>query len=58
MLIAVIWLAFIGGGSTQTAGLIAISVAAIWMAIGIGYYALNSKSKESPIFPFPGGKES
>ena len=56
MLVAVVWLGVIGGGSTQTAALMAIAIAAIWMAIGIGYFALNSRSKESRIFPFPGGK--
>ena len=56
MLIAVVWLGFIGGGDTQWAALVAVAIAAIWMAVGIGYFALNSRSKESGIFPFPGGK--
>jgi amino acid transporter len=56
MLGAVIWLGVIGGGSTQTAALIAIAIAAVWMAVGFGYFALNSRSKESSIMPFPGGK--
>jgi amino acid transporter len=54
MLVAVIWLGVIGGGGTQTAALIAVSITAIWMIIGLGYFALNSRSKESRIFPFPG----
>jgi APA family basic amino acid/polyamine antiporter len=54
MLIAVIWLGVIGGGSTQTAAFIAIAIASIWMAVGLGYFALNSRSTESRIFPFPG----
>jgi amino acid transporter len=54
MLIAVIWLGVIGGGSTQTAAFMAIAIAAIWMAAGFGYFALNSRSTESRIFPFPG----
>jgi len=54
MLIAVIWLGVIGGGSTQTAAFMAIAIAAIWMAAGFGYFALNSRSTESRIFPVPG----
>jgi APA family basic amino acid/polyamine antiporter len=57
MLVAVIWLSFIGGSATQTAGLIAVAVVAVFMSIGLGYFALNSRSRESRIFPFPGGKE-
>jgi basic amino acid/polyamine antiporter, APA family len=57
MMIAVIWLAVIGGGDTQVAALIAISVTAIWMLIGFGYFAANSRSKSSRIFPFPGKEE-
>ena len=54
MLGAVVWLGFIGGSDTQWAALFAIAVTAIWMAIGLGYFALNSRSRESKIFPFPG----
>ena len=54
MLVAVIWLGVIGGGGTQMAAFIAIAITAIWMAVGLGYFALNSRSKESRIFPFPG----
>jgi amino acid transporter len=56
MLVAVIWLASIGGGSTQIAGFIAVAAVAVWMAVGLGYFAFNSRSKESRIFPHPGGK--
>ena len=56
MMVAVIWLAAIGGGSTQLAGFIAVAAVAIWMAIGLGYFAFNSRSRESRLFPFPGGK--
>lgn len=54
MLAAVMWLGFIGGGDTQWAAFVAIAITAIWMAIGLGYFALNSRSKSSSIFPFPG----
>lgn len=57
MLVAVIWLGVVGGGSTQTAAFEAIAITAIWIVVGLVYFAMNSKSKESGIFPFPGGKE-
>jgi APA family basic amino acid/polyamine antiporter len=54
MLGAVVWLGFIGGSDTQWAAFFAIAITAIWMAIGLGYFVLNSRSSESKIFPFPG----
>jgi NADH:ubiquinone oxidoreductase subunit K len=54
MLGAVAWLGFIGGSDTQWAAMFAIVVTAVWMAIGLGYFAVNSRSRESGIFPFPG----
>jgi hypothetical protein len=54
MLIAVIWLAAIGGGATQLSGFIAVAAVGIWMAIGLAYFAVNSRSAPSAIFPFPG----
>ncbi len=54
MMAAVIWLGFIGGGDTQWAAFVAIAVTAIWMLIGLAYFAANSKSTSSRIFPFPG----
>ncbi len=58
MLVAVIWLGFIGGGSTQLAALIAVTITAVWMVVGVAYFALNSRSRESRILPFPGGKST
>jgi len=58
MLVVVIWLGVVGGGATQQAALIAIGASGIWIAIGLAYYFANSRSKESGIFPFPGGKET
>jgi basic amino acid/polyamine antiporter, APA family len=54
MLIVVVWLGVLGGGATQQAAFIAIAISAIWIVIGLAYYALNSRSKPSHIFPFPG----
>jgi APA family basic amino acid/polyamine antiporter len=54
MLCAVVWLGFIGGSDTQWAALFAIAVTAIWMLLGLGYFARNSRSTPSPVFPFPG----
>ena len=56
MLIAVIWLATVGGGATQLAGFIAVAAVALWMGLGLLYYWVNSRSRESTIFPHPGGK--
>jgi amino acid transporter len=58
MLIVVIWLGVAGGGATQQAAFIAVAASAVWIAIGLGYFAANSRSKESGLFPFPGGKET
>jgi APA family basic amino acid/polyamine antiporter len=58
MLVTVIWLGVIGGGDTQWAALVAISITAIWMLIGFAYFAANSKSRSSGIFPFPGKETS
>ena len=57
MLIVVIWLGIIGGGSTQQAAFIALVISAIWIAVGLVYYLANSRSKESGLFPFPGKEE-
>jgi hypothetical protein len=54
MLGAVAWLGFIGGSDTQWAAFFAIAVTGVWMLIGLGYFAVNSRSRESRIFPFPG----
>jgi amino acid transporter len=54
MMAAVVWLGLIGGGDTQWAAFVAIAVTAIWMLIGLGYFAFNSRSAQSSIFPFPG----
>ena len=54
MLGAVVWLGFLGGSDTQWAAMFAIAVTAIWMLLGLGYFARNSRSTPSPVFPFPG----
>jgi len=58
MLGVVIWLGVVGGGATQQAAFIAIATSCIWIVAGLAYYAANSRSKSSVLFPFPGGKES
>ena len=57
MMIAVVWLAVIGGGDTQAAAFAAIAVTAIWMLIGLAYFLGNSRSRESKLFPFPGKED-
>ncbi len=54
MMIAVVWLGVIGGGDTQLAAFSAIVITAVWMVVGFAYYYVNSRSKSSGIFPFPG----
>jgi len=54
MMGAVVWLGVVGGGDTQWAAFLAIAITGVWMAIGLAYFILNSRSKESSIFPFPG----
>jgi amino acid transporter len=54
MLGAVIWLGVIGSGDTQWAAFVALGATAVWMLIGFGYFAVNSRSRSSGIFPFPG----
>ncbi len=56
MLVAVVWLATIGGGATQLAGFIAVAAVGMWMGLGLLYYLVNSRSGESRVFPFSGGK--
>jgi hypothetical protein len=58
MLATVLWLAIIGGSSTEQPIIIAIAAVVIWFVIGLGYFVFNSRSKKSSIFPFPGGKET
>jgi APA family basic amino acid/polyamine antiporter len=54
MLLAVIWLGFLGGSDTTWAATFALAGTAIWMLIGLAYFAANSRTKTSSIFPFPG----
>jgi amino acid transporter len=54
MLSALVWISIIGGGDAQWEALFAISGTIIWFAIGLAYFAANSKSKPSPLLPFPG----
>jgi hypothetical protein len=54
MLGALVWISIIGGGDAQWEALFAISGTVIWFVIGLAYFAANSKSKPSPLLPFPG----
>jgi APA family basic amino acid/polyamine antiporter len=54
MMGAVIWLGVIGSSDTQWAAFVAIGITVTWMAIGLAYFAFNSRSASSSIFPFPG----
>jgi amino acid transporter len=54
MLGALVWISMIGGGDAQWEALFAIGGTIIWFVIGLAYFAANSKSKPSPLLPFPG----
>jgi amino acid transporter len=54
MLGAVVWLGIIGGGDAQWEALFAVAGTVIWVVVGLAYFAANSKTRESPLFPFPG----
>jgi amino acid transporter len=54
MMGVVVWLGFVGSSGTQWAASAAIAITAVWMLIGLAYFAVNSRSKPSSIFPFPG----
>ena len=58
MLGALVWISVIGGGDAQWEALFAISGTIIWFVLGLAYYAANSKSKPSPLLPFPGKEVS
>lgn len=49
MLIAVLYLGILGGGTTQTAAIASIAATIIWLVIGIFYFVLNSKKQQLPI---------
>lgn len=46
MLLAVLYLGFLGGGDTADAALYSIIAAAVWTVIGVGYLIYNSKSQD------------
>lgn len=45
MLIAIFYLGISGGGSTQVAAIAAIIATIIWLAVGVVYFAFNSKKQ-------------
>lgn len=49
MLLAIIYLGILGGGTTRTASIAAIIASLVWLIIGIGYLLFNSKKQERPI---------
>jgi len=57
MMGVVVWLGFVGSSDTQWAASAAIAITAVWMLIGFAYFAVNSRSTSSSIFPFPGKEQ-
>ncbi|HME55890.1 MAG TPA: APC family permease [Candidatus Lokiarchaeia archaeon] len=54
MLFAVIWLGILGGGEAQAAAIIAIIITVVWIAIGLGYFLANSRTRPSRFLPYTG----
>ena len=57
MMATIVYLSFAGGGASASEGIFAIAGTAIWLTIGLIYFRVNSKSKPSGLFPFPGKDE-
>ena len=57
MMATIVYLSFAGGGTSRLEGIFAIAGTAIWLTIGLIYFRVNSKSKPSGLFPFPGKDE-
>jgi amino acid transporter len=56
MLVAVVYIAVLGGGATQYAAFLAIAATGVWALIGVTYFAVNSKTAPSAMLPYPGKK--
>jgi amino acid transporter len=57
MMATIVYLSFAGGGASASEGIFAIAGTAIWLGIGLIYFRVNSRSKPSGLFPFPGKDE-
>jgi len=57
MMATIVYLSLAGGGTSRLEGAFAIVGTAIWLTIGLIYFRVNSKSKPSGLFPFPGKDE-
>jgi amino acid transporter len=58
MMATVLYLSIAGGGTSRLEGTFAIAGTALWLIIGLIYFHVNSKSKPSGLFPFPGKDEN
>jgi len=54
MMATILYLSIVGGGTSRLEGTFAIVGTAIWLIAGLVYFRVNSKSKPSGLFPFPG----
>ncbi len=50
MLLAVLYLGFLGGGDTRVAALIAIVATGGWCAVGLVYFIKNTKARRRPVW--------
>jgi len=50
MLLAVLYLGFLGGGDTRLAALIAIVTSGVWFAIGLGYFVRNTRARRRSVW--------
>jgi amino acid transporter len=57
MMATILYLSIVGGGTSRLEGTFAMIGTAIWLIAGLVYFRVNSKSKPSGLFPFPGKDE-
>jgi len=50
MLLAVVYLGFLGGGDTRTAALISIVAAAAWLVAGGAFFAANTRTRSREVW--------
>ncbi len=50
MLLAVLYLGFLGGGDTRTAALISIIATAVWFTVGVVYFVGNTRARQRQVW--------
>jgi amino acid transporter len=54
MLLAVVYLGILGGGTTQLAAFFALVATGVWVLIGLAYFVANSRTAPSTLLPYTG----